>query len=582
MMQLCRVTSYVGTIILLLATQSLASDDLYPAAQPPYLVLVQDGKPQAVVVVAEPAPLEVRHAAGELTAYVRRMSGAELKIVSQTADGPAVVLRVDPTLNPPRSGQRDWAGSRGYRLLVEGNRLQVIGSDALSVLFGVHGLLERQLGVRWLWPGKLGEIVPQQKTIRVGQLDEVSVPDFRVRWVGSGEWALRHGSNAMVQIGRQPVGVKWKWHFHTFCTLIPAEKYYDQHSDWWPLVKGKRQRPTQEHSHSTQLCTSNPEMVAEMTRNLLAVLDREPDLDIITLSPNDGGGFCECDRCRALDEPGRDWFARYSKRLAVLNGTISRDVAKRHPRVLIKVGAYAMYLRRPLDESLAPTANQLIQICHIYCCHNHPLQGDRCVSGKTMNARGQFLTNAEFRQMLTDWKKVTDHLFIYEYYTLSGPTRAGLPWPLLHALREDIPYYHKIGAEGFYTQLTESMFYRYGLNYYLTAKLAWNSRLDVDALLVDYCRHAFGPAAAPMLAHFKRLEQAMVDSDRCLSYGLESPQRWGPKVFTAEVMSEAGRLLDQAVAAVPDGLEKQRVAFFKKGFDEAREALAKMKNKYER
>ena len=35
-----------------------------------------------------------------------------------------------------------------------------------------------------------------------------------------------------------------------------------QHPDWWPLVKGKRQKPTQAHSHSTQLGTTNAEMVA--------------------------------------------------------------------------------------------------------------------------------------------------------------------------------------------------------------------------------------------------------------------------------------------------------------------------------
>lgn len=562
--------------VLGLAAMAAAAEPLYPPAPPPYLELVRDGIPQAVVTLREGAALEERHAAEELVGYVRRMSGAALKVTAEASHAPAVVLCVDPTLHPVAPGQRDWPGARGYHLRVAGNQLQVTGADPLSVLHGVYGLLERHLGVRWLWPGELGEYVPQQKTVRVGQLDEHAVPDFRVRWVGQGDWALRHGANAMVQIGGRTVGVNWKWHFHTFATLIPAEKYYDQHPEWWPLVRGKRQRPTREHSHSTQLCTSNPELVAELTRNLIAVLDQDPGIQIIALSPNDGGGFCECEQCTALDEPGRDWFARYSKRLAILNNAVAREVAKRHPRVLIKVGAYAMYLRRPLDESLAPTPNQLVQICHIYCCHNHPLQGNRCVAGKTYQPSKEFMANAEFRQMLADWRKVTDHLFIYEYYTLGGPARAGLPWPLAHALREDMPYYHQIGAEGFYTQLDENTFYRYGMNYYLAAKLAWNTRLDADALMADYCRCAFGPAAEAMLGYFRRLEQAMVDADRCLSYGLESPARWGPKVFTGQVMEEAGKLLEAARAAAPEGPCRQRVEFFHRGFEDARRALAGM------
>jgi hypothetical protein len=218
-------------------------------------------------------------------------------------------------------------------------------------------------------------------------------------------------------------------------------------------------------------------------------------------------------------------------------------------------------------------------MCHIYCCHNHPVCGDRCVAGKTFQPRGEFMPNAIFRTMVDDWRRVTQHLFIYEYYTLGGPARAKLPWPLAHAIRVDMPYYRQIGAEGFYTQLDETSFHRYGMNYYLAAKLAWDTRLDVDALMTDYCRHAFGPAAPSMLAYFRRLEQAMLDADLCLSYGQESPQRWGPKIFTAAVMSEAGALLDAALGAAPAGPYRERVAFFKRGFDEARQSLAAMKPK---
>jgi hypothetical protein len=114
------------------------------------------------------------------------------------------------------------------------------------------------------------------------------------------------------------------------------------------------------------------------------------------------------------------------------------------------------------------------------------------------------------------------------------------------------------------------------VNYYVAAKLAWNTRLDVDALLADYADHAFGPAAEPMRAYFGRLEQAITDADCCLSYGLESPQRWGPRVFSREVMDQAAEFLAQAKAAAPQGPYRERVAFFQKGFDEAREGLAKM------
>jgi len=85
--------------------------------------------------------------------------------------------------------------------------------------------------------------------------------------------------------------------------------------------------------------------------------DAEPGIEIITLSPNDGDGFCECEKCCALDEPNRDWFARYSRRLAIFNNEVAKIVKLKYPKVLIKVGAYAMYARPPLDPDYRPESN---------------------------------------------------------------------------------------------------------------------------------------------------------------------------------------------------------------------------------
>jgi len=205
------------------STQSEEDKALYRAARPPFIELVREGVPQAVLVLLKQCAPEVRYAEDELLGYIRRISSVSLEVASQAPDGPAVILRVDPQSNPAPAGCKSWVGSRGYRLHTKGNKLYVIGSDALSVVHGVYGLLERHFGVRWLWPGELGEIVPKRNTIAVGQLDETSVPDFAVRWVGDGAWALRHDANVNVKIGDQPAGVKWKWKSHTFpmCKVSP-------------------------------------------------------------------------------------------------------------------------------------------------------------------------------------------------------------------------------------------------------------------------------------------------------------------------------------------------------------------------
>ena len=107
--------------------------------------------------------------------------------------------------------------------------------------------------------------------------------------------------------------------------------------------------------HSWQICTSNPEAMLVCTTNLIAELDKNPDIDVISLGANDGGGFCECDNCTSLDVD-RDWWATWSDRLAVFSNKAARIIREKHPETIIKVGAYAMYLRFPVDPDFAPSA----------------------------------------------------------------------------------------------------------------------------------------------------------------------------------------------------------------------------------
>jgi len=65
-------------------------------------------------------------------------------------------------------------------------------------------------------------------------------------------------------------------------------------------------------------------------------------------------------------------------------------------------------------------------------------------------------------------------------------------------IREDIPYYHKIGVEGFFAQAAGKDWPACDLNHYIAAKLLWNHELSVDFLLDDFYRKFYHSAAEPM------------------------------------------------------------------------------------
>jgi hypothetical protein len=569
----------------LTAACALGAEETLAPADGPRHVLVADGRARASIVLPEkPGDLE-SYAANELARYAKEITGVPLAIVNEPAE-PAEPTGYGIWLGRTRKAERAGLplteaklGRDGYAAEADDRGLVIVGRCPLGTLFGVYDVVEREFGVRWCEPDELGEVVPAADTLSVGTFRREFKPSFDYRWVHSNEWSLKQRMNVHVEVEGKPVGVRWKWHFHTFAILIPPQEYFDEHPEWFPLVDGKRQKSSRPHSHSTQLCTSNPEVVDKLTEGLLETLAADPTIEIITLSPNDGGGFCQCPNCVALDEPHRGWFARYSKRLAVLNEEIARRVAQRYPKVKIKVGAYAMYALPPEIEGYRPAENLIVQLCHIYFCHNHPVGSGRCEPGATYEPSDNFLPNQEFRKLAETWSSLTDNLFIYEYYALGGWSRNEMLWPMVHTMRRDIPWYRRIGVKGFYTQV--GPWPRAPLNYYVAAKLAWNADLDVDWLIDDFCRKFFQRAAGPMQAYLLETEAAMARNDHCISYGLRDGRATvlGPKIFDEATRERLQAHLDTAAAQAGTEPVRQRIAAVRDAFDKCVASIERLEKR---
>ena len=514
----------------------------------PFIVVVQDGKPNATIIMSRKATEVERYAASELQRYLEKISGAIPPIKSEGEGTTGYTIYIGACdavhdLRPPVTSR--FKGANGFVIESGDDWIAIVGAEDLDTVYGVYAFLEKYLGVRWFMPGEIGEVVPKMETVEVGKISDKEKPDFAIRWIGSGEWALRNRMNVNVAVKEETVGVNWKWSFHSFFYLIHPDKHFDKHPEFYSYVGGRRLCPT--GPANAQLCTSNPELVREVAENIIEILDKDPAIDILSLCPNDGGGFCECKSCVALDEPGADWHARYSKRLAVFNNQVAELVAKKHPDKIIKVGAYAMYMRYPKDKCYKPAENLAVQACHTYACNNHPINLLTC-------ERNQKL----FTEDLIKWAKEAKHLLIYEYYHKAA--WAELPWVQSHVIREDIPYYLSIGAEGFYTQCNMKNFHTIGLNYYVAAKLIWNSELDVDALLDDYYEKFYGKAAEPMKKYFERWEKAFVDYDDHLSpFGYKHVSIAAREIYTADVLADCERYLKEAEKLADEKITQERV-----------------------
>jgi len=113
-----------------------------------------------------------------------------------------------------------------------------------------------------------------------------------------------------------------------------------------------------------------------------------------------------------------------------------------------------------------------------------------------------------------------------------------------------------------------------GPQYYMIAQLAWDPRQDGKAVLADYYRRGFGPAAGEIEQYWTMMEQARDAINAHPKHAQGSRYRLAifevvREVFNPEFLGRADATLRRAEAAVAGSAElyRQRVAFVRTGFD---------------
>lgn len=102
----------------------------FPAPLAAATLLVENGQPRAVIVVAPSPPRTVRLAAQELQNYVQKITGAHLPIVTQPGGPPAVPIYVGRSEHTDRLGITAEGLQDGAYRIVSGDRwLVLIGQD---------------------------------------------------------------------------------------------------------------------------------------------------------------------------------------------------------------------------------------------------------------------------------------------------------------------------------------------------------------------------------------------------------------------------------------------------------------------
>ena len=523
--------------------------------------LVRDGRPQATIVVAKDAGPTVQLAATELQRYVEKISGARLPIVQEGEAVTGFPIYVGKTAATATLVPKEPEG-----LLIRGDdqRLVICGGSDRGTLFAAYRFLEQALGCRWLAPEI--EVVPTNKTIEARPLNLRSAPSFTMRtFIARQEerqtWGIKLGLNGQYDAAHAaanggcyylPQAIQG---CHAYYQIMPADKYYEVHPEWFPFINGQRHRSD---GHRGQLCVTAPGLADEFARRVIAVFDDDPSLPMTSISPNDGYGWCECDQCAALDQKlngGRttkqglaDEKPFMGDRVFWFANEIAQRVGKVHPDKLLLVLAYVNYAEPP--DTIKPAPNVVPWLCHYA-----PADYSRPINDRTSEA------NAQFNDLMKRWAKIAPHLLMYSYVSKSMWWR--LPRPVTRNFAADLKHEYSLGLRRYYCQSSLNDWALDGPLYYVLAKLMWDIKADPEALAQDWITHMFGPAAPEMTQYYDAVERSVRKTGQSYS---DNPPRQVPGLYDAGELAQAQQHLDAALKVKASDDEHARIAEVAKVF----------------
>lgn len=514
--------------------------------------LVKAGKPVATIIVdappapkvqpkgkkrpAEPAAGEA-HAARILVEWVKKITDAELPVADKPGDGPTIYVGKAAVRAGLKLDDIDSPTREGVRIVIADNRILIAGQSEAATVKAVCRFLE-ELGCRYFMDTPLGEVFPRTRDLSVKTTTITEKPGLLERnpkgpsWRG-GYWKEWNGA------GGENFG-----HSHAWGRYIPKGTFAE-HPEYFAMgADGKRK-------DGDWLCTSNAGARAMFAAQVISAIKagtKHP-----SISPPDGRGYCQCQQCKAQDDPKA--IEPSSGNVAMTNryvdffDDVARRVAKDCPDSVLSFYVYADYTQPPtVEKKLSP--NLCAVIAPIRYCRLHALGDPICPSRKQQV------------EMVDGWAKVASRLGYYNYmYNLADAT---LPMFKYTPCRVEFPELAKRGL-AFMTIEVLSNWHLYGPQIYLSLRLAYDPKADAAAIFDDYCEKFYGPAAKPMKAYWLGIDEATARLD-CHSggfYGLAA-------VYTPELTRALQARLMQAVAAADGDANRaymKRVGMHAAGFD---------------
>jgi hypothetical protein len=500
----------------------------------------------------------------------------------ETVKNKALIV-VGPSNLTTQLGYPDDLQLEEFRIVKKGKTVVVLAKDVVPVKttgniwgdaesensrvsqWAFGHILDKYMGVKWLWPGDLGTYIPTVKTLNMPDMDYRYRPKLEKRNFnivkGNPENELWIGYN---HFG----GSRVNYHFqHSFRKGKDNGDWWNDFKDTRPdlLAKSPNGKPEMLFKEDFfKLCISNPAVNEEIIRRWEAA--GKPDFWDIT--PNDSKGYCTCDNCMALDKTYGDVTYRKED---VWRGVDTVSITDR----------YVWHWNDLIRKMRVKNPNVKVGV-FLYSQYKQPPKKLKVEAGIV----GEMVHSFDFNHWINWQKAGIQEIGLRPNWLYMGASGAHLP------LKEIGNYIENARKNGM-VLINMDSFQEYwatqGLNYYLIGRLIARPDLTTEQVIAEYC-NAFTGASAEVRTYIKFWEDyhekvnynipvggsawragSSIYKDVCkkefgeLMHPLQGHWKAQPFIYTDAILAEAKTLLDKASAKASDNMTQKRIEFLKDG-----------------
>ncbi|MBQ8686124.1 MAG: DUF4838 domain-containing protein, partial [Clostridia bacterium] len=458
------------------------------------LALLRNDYSRYVLLLPDEASEKETFAAQEFVYFMELATDYTFETVaeSELRDGQKY-LSIGHTEKLSESGivyDNDKLGRSGYKIVTQDENVYLFGSsvsDDCGTVYAVYKLLEDTINYKYF--GELAIRYDHTDQIYMKKYDLTDIPSFDTRYMPSyTAGADKTHALRMRMTPRDQKSVKVGG--HTANIIVPLEKYYDEHPDWWSENK-------------EQPCMSNEGYIAQFIENLIAIVESEPMASEYDLTLPDNYSQCECETCAAITKKYGAYTAVYNMFLNRVTAAVDEWVEKNQPgrrRITYYAFSYLQTEVPPvqkaengeyklIDDKVILRDNICMKLAYIFMVRNKAVDDE---------------VNQNVYEYMKGWSLLTDNLMWYNYsvnWHENGYMYAINDFDVTERTFRIAKKYGVVDAYWTFGYEVTNQSCLFNLKEYCSMQLVWNIDLHYEDLAMEYFDFVFGKAA-PMMKEY--------------------------------------------------------------------------------